>query len=152
MKYHELNIKAKRSSKRVGRGISAGQGKTAGRGTKGQNARTGKKLRPTFQGGELSLVQSTPKLKGFKTIHQKAELVYLDRLSDLSGEVDNFVLFERGYISSPYVKVKVIVRGEISSKVTLKTQSASKTATAAIKKAGGNFIPTPVPKRQKNTN
>ncbi|MEK7620826.1 MAG: uL15 family ribosomal protein, partial [Patescibacteria group bacterium] len=60
-KYHELEVSANRTKKRVGRGISAGQGKTAGRGTKGQGSRTGKKLRVTFMGGQRSLVQAIPK-------------------------------------------------------------------------------------------
>ena len=56
MKFHELEVTSNKNRKRVGRGISAGGGKTAGRGTKGQNARTGKKLRATFQGGQRALV------------------------------------------------------------------------------------------------
>ena len=63
MKYNELQVEANRKKIRVGRGISAGRGKTAGRGTKGQGARTGKKLRATFQGGQNPLVQSTPKTR-----------------------------------------------------------------------------------------
>jgi len=67
MKYNELQVSANKAKKRVGRGIAAGQGKTAGRGTKGQNARTGKKLRSSFQGGERPLVRAVPKARGFKT-------------------------------------------------------------------------------------
>jgi large subunit ribosomal protein L15 len=149
MKYNELNVTANKNRKRVGRGISAGGGKTAGRGTKGQNARTGKKLRATFAGGQKSLVQAIPKLKGFKSIRPKAEVVYLDHLNDMKGDVDNFYLYENSYISSPYVKVKVIMRGELKSAVSLKTQAASKSVIAAIEKAGGSFEQVAVPQQQK---
>ena len=64
MKYNELQVSANKSKIRVGRGIAAGRGKTAGRGTKGQGARTGKKLRATFQGGQNSIVKATPKTTG----------------------------------------------------------------------------------------
>jgi len=151
MKYHEFDVKAKPAKKRVGRGIAAGQGKTAGRGTKGQKARSGKKLRPTFMGGQRALMQAVPKLKGFKSIAKRAEVVYLDNLGTLSGDVDNFVLAEKSFISSPYARVKVISRGEIKSKVNLKVQDASKSAIAAIEKAGGSFEQTPIPMRKKLT-
>lgn len=147
MKYNELQVSANKSSKRVGRGIAAGQGKTAGRGTKGQGARTGHKKRAIFQGGSRALVSAIPKLKGFKSKIQKAQIVYLDHLNDFAGkEVDNFVLFEEGYIKSPYAKTKVITRGEINEAVTLKVQAVSKSSADAIKKAGGlvEIVPTPI--------
>ena len=65
--------------------------------------------------------------------------MYTDRLNELSGKVDNYALAEAQLISSPFVKVKVITRGEVSSKVDLETQFASKTAVEAITKAGGSF-------------
>lgn len=150
MKYNELNVQATPSKKRVGRGIAAGQGKTAGRGTKGQKSRTGhRKLPATFMGGQRAFMQAVPKLKGFKSKAKKAEVVYLDNLGTLSGVVDNFVLYNSSMISSPYERVKVIVRGEIKSKVDLRIQDASKTAIAAIEKAGGSFEQTPTPARAK---
>lgn len=149
MKYNDLQVEKNTRPSRKGRGISAGQGKTAGRGTKGQKARTGHRKMPTsFMGGQNSLVSSVPKLKGFKSIHKKAEVVYTDVLSQLSGDVDNFKLAEAELISSPFVKVKVITRGEIKSKVNLKTQSASKSAIAAIEKAGGKFEKVAVPRQE----
>ena len=148
MKYNELNVTANKSAKRIGRGISAGQGKTAGRGTKGQKARTGhRKIRVGFMGGQRAIMQAVPKLKGFKSLHSKAEVVYTDVLNTLSGEVDNYVLADKGLITSPFAKVKVIVRGEITSKIALKTQFASKSAIETIKKAGGSFTKTPTPLR-----
>ena len=148
MKYNDLIVEANTRPSRKGRGISAGQGKTAGRGTKGQKARTGHRKMPAgFMGGQRAIMQAVPKLKGFKSLHAKAEVVYTDRLNDLSGNVDNFVLADKSLITSPYVKVKVITRGELTSKITLETQFASKTAVEAIKKAGGDFKKVAVPKR-----
>ena len=90
-------------------------------------------------GGQRALMQAIPKLKGFKSIHPKAEVVYTDRLNELSGKVDNYKLAEAQMISSPFAKVKVITRGEITKKIELETQFASKSAVEAIKKAGGSF-------------
>lgn len=144
-KYNELQVSANKDRKRVGRGISAGGGKTAGRGTKGQNSRTGKKLRAMFQGGQNGIVSAVPKGRGFKSLRTPAQVVYLDRLNELKGTVDNFALFEAGLISTPFHTVKVILRGEITAKVTLKTQGASKSVIEAITKAGGSFEKTPTP-------
>ena len=150
MKYNELVVEKNARPSRKGRGISAGQGKTAGRGTKGQKARTGHRKMPAgFMGGQRAIMQAVPKLKGFKSLHAKAEVVYTDRLNDLSGTVDNQKLFEAGLISSPFNKGKVITRGELKSKVELSTQFASKTAIEAIKKAGGKFTKVAVPTRSK---
>lgn len=150
MKYNELEVSKNQSAKRVGRGISAGQGKTAGRGTKGQKSRTGHhKLPAGFMGGQRAIMQAIPKLKGFKSIHDKAQVVYTDNLNELKGKVDNFVLADANLIANPYAKVKVITRGELSAKIELETQFASKSAVEAIKKAGGTFKKVTVPARKK---
>ena len=152
MKYNELQVGPNKDRKRVGRGIAGGGGKTAGRGTKGQNSRTGKKLRPMFQGGQRPLAQAVPKKRGFKSLKIPAQVVYLDRLNAFAGKmVDNAVLFEEGYISTPFHSVKVISRGELSVKVDLKVQAASKSAIEAIQKAGGTFekVATPIRESQK---
>lgn len=155
MKYNELKVEKNTRPNRKGRGISAGQGKTAGRGTKGQKSRTGHHKMPAgFMGGQRALMQAVPKLKGFKSIHPKAEVVYTDRLNELSGKVDNYKLAEAMMISSPFVKVKIITRGEITKKIDLETQFASKTAVEAIKKAGGSFKKVAIlqrPKTEKKT-
>lgn len=149
MKYNELQVSASKNKKRVGRGIAAGQGKTAGRGTKGQGARTGKKLGATFQGGQRTLVRAVPKARGFKSIRTPAQVVYLDHLNAFKGKtVDNNTLFEAGYIASPFQKVKVIARGELTEKVNLHIAGASKSVQEAIVKAGGTFVKTPVPLRK----
>lgn len=146
MKYNELTVVANKDRKRKGRGIAAGQGKTAGRGTKGQGARTGKKLGVMFQGGQRALVQAVPKARGFKSLATPAQVVYLDHLNAFAGKtVDNFSLFKEGYIGTPFHTVKVILRGELTEKVTLKVQGASKSVQAAITKAGGSFEKTPTP-------
>ena len=146
MKYNELKVEKNTRPTRRGRGISAGLGKTAGRGTKGQKSRTGHhKMAAGFMGGQRAIMQAIPKLKGFKSLHDKAEVVYTDRLNELTGNVDNFVLADKNLISTPYVKVKVITRGELTTKIALETQFASKTAIEAIKKAGGSFKKVAVP-------
>lgn len=148
MKYNDLIVEKNTRPMRKGRGISAGQGKTAGRGTKGQKARSGHRKMPAgFMGGQRAIMQAVPKLKGFKSFHPKAEVVYTDRLNELSGKVDNYALSEAELISSPFVKVKVITRGELNAKIDLETQFASKTAVEAIKKAGGSFKKVAILKR-----
>lgn len=145
-KYHELQVEASKTKKRVGRGIAAGQGKTAGRGTKGQGARTGKKLRTMFQGGQRALVQAVPKGRGFKSLRTPAQVVYLDNLNAFKEKlVDNFTLFEAGYINTPFHSVKVITRGELTKDIDLRVAGASKSTQAQILKAGGTFIKTAVP-------
>ena len=145
-KYNELNITADKKTKRVGRGIAAGQGKTAGRGTKGQNSRTGKKQGPNFAGGSRTLVTAIPKARGFKSLRTPAQVVYLDHLNAFKGKVvDNQTLYSAGYISTPYQSVKVILRGELTEKITLQIAGASKSVKLAIEKTGGTFTRTAVP-------
>ena len=145
-KYNELLVEANKNKKRVGRGIAAGGGKTAGRGTKGQGARTGKKLGATFQGGQRTLVRAVPKARGFKSLRTPAQVVYLDTLNNFKGKtVDNAALFEQGYISTPFHAVKVITRGELTAALTVKVAGVSKSSQEAIAKAGGSFEKTAVP-------
>lgn len=152
MKIHELDITKKPAKTRVGRGISAGKGKTAGRGTKGQNARTGKKLKAGFEGGQNPLMQRIPKLKGFKSKRAKAQVVYTENLQLVPGKIiDNFTLTEAGLIANPYHAVKIISRGKVSGVYTVKTQSASASAAEAIAKAGGTFESVAVAQREKTT-
>ena len=152
MKYNELVVTKNASRKRVGRGISAGQGMTAGRGTKGQKARTGHHKMPLgFMGGQRAIMQAVPKLKGFKSIHTKAQVVYTGNLNGLKGKVDNFTLADASLIANPYASVKIITKGELTAKIDLSTQFASKTAIEAIKKAGGSFKKVAVPARSKES-
>ena len=145
-KYNELQVASSKDRKRVGRGISSGHGKTAGRGTKGQNARTGKKLRPTFAGGQLPIVQGIPKLRGFKSKRVPAQVVYADQLNDIKGsKIDAFKLFEAGLVVTPYHSIKVIARGEFTSKATVEVSGMSSSVVAELEKNGGKFVKTAVP-------
>jgi large subunit ribosomal protein L15 len=140
MKFNELQTKRSKSPKRVGRGIAAGQGKTAGRGTKGQMSRTGSSKRPGFEGGQNPLMQRLPKLRGFRSFKPKAEEVYTGQLDQFAGKaVDNFVLAEAGLVSNPFCNVKLVVRGDVTKKVDVKLQAASASAIAMLQKAGGSF-------------
>jgi large subunit ribosomal protein L15 len=140
MKYNELKIKAFKRPKRVGRGIAAGQGKTAGRGTKGQNSRAGGGVRPGFEGGQNPLMQRFPKLRGFTSHRRPTETVYTGKLNNLkASSIDSSILAKAGLISSPYVRVKLVLNGKIDKKFEVKLQSISSGAQAALKKAGGSF-------------
>ena len=140
MKYHELTTEPTQNKRRVGRGIAAGQGKTSGRGTKGQGARTGYSKKPGFEGGQNPLMQRMPKLSGFRSRKPKAEVVYTGQLDTLAAKtIDNDALAAAGLVSSAYVKVKVVLKGDVTKKVSVKLQAASAGASAAIQKAGGTF-------------
>jgi large subunit ribosomal protein L15 len=143
MKYNELTLKKHRQAKRVGRGIAAGQGKTAGRGTKGQGSRVGSTRKPGFEGGQNPLMQRVPKLRGFKSFKVPTENVTTGQIKQISGVVDNVSIFNAGLTSSPYVKVKLIVGGEeLDKKVTIKLQAVSANALKMVEKAGGSFVVT----------
>lgn len=150
MRYNELQVSSKKKAKRAGRGISAGRGKTAGRGTKGQLARTGSSRKPGFEGGQNPLLRRIPKLPGFTSIRPKAINVTTGQINQLSDKtIDNFSLYDNGLIDSPYDRVKLITKGEITKKCSVKLQGASESAIAAIQKAGGSFEKVPQVKRQK---
>lgn len=140
MKINELSVEKNRASRRVGRGIAAGRGKTAGRGTKGQMARTGSSKRPGFEGGQNPLMQRLPKLPGFTSKATRAEVIYTGQLDAFAGKTADAEVFAKaGLITSPYVKVKVILNGEVTKKVTVKAQAISANALEAVQKAGGSF-------------
>jgi large subunit ribosomal protein L15 len=132
-------VGAKHAKRRVGRGIGSGIGKTAGRGHKGQKARSGGFHKVGFEGGQMPLQRRLPK-RGFKSMHAtfKAEV----RLSDLNklavGEIDLLVLKQAGVIGVLARDVRVILSGEITKVVTLKGLKVSAGAKAAIEAAGGS--------------
>ncbi|MBX4190985.1 50S ribosomal protein L15 [Candidatus Saccharibacteria bacterium] len=141
MKYNELTLNRQKKKSQVGRGISAGRGKTAGRGTKGQGSRKSS-IKTGFEGGQIPLVMRIPKLRGFKSHRYLPENVYTGQLDQIKkATIDNQAMYDGGFISSPYVKVKLILRGELTSKKEVKLQSASQKAIEAIEKAGGSFSP-----------
>jgi large subunit ribosomal protein L15 len=140
MKYHDLHAPRSKSAKRVGRGIAAGQGKTAGRGTKGQMSRTGSSKRPGFEGGQNPLMQRLPKLPGFRSHKTPAEVVYTGQLDAVKAKtVDATALADAGLVSSAFVKVKLLVKGDVTKKHDVKLQAASEAAIEVIQKAGGTF-------------
>lgn len=140
MKYNELNVAPRKSGKRFGRGIAAGRGKTAGRGTKGQNSRTGSSKKPGFEGGQNPLMQRLPKLRGFNSHKAKPEVVYTGQLDQFGGKtVDSTALAEKGLITNAFVTVKLLNKGEVTKKVSVKLPLASASAIAQIEKAGGSF-------------
>jgi large subunit ribosomal protein L15 len=130
---------AKHSKKRVGRGIGCGLGKTAGRGHKGQKARSGGFHKVGFEGGQMPLQRRLPK-RGFVSLTQNdtAE-VRLGDLARVEGDViDLAALKKAGVVPHLATRAKVIVSGEISRKVALKGIGISKGARAAIEAAGGS--------------
>lgn len=147
MKFNELNVTKQKSASRKGRGIAAGQGKTAGRGTKGQNARKSGGVRPGFEGGQTPVMQRLPKLRGFRSHISPAYEVHTSHLNDLGATVDNKTVFDAGLVPSAFAKVKVIANGELTKKVAVKLQAATKGAQAQIKKAGGSFEAVAQPQR-----
>lgn len=143
MKYHELKTSNSRSSRRVGRGIAAGRGKTAGRGTKGQKSRTGSSSRPGVVGSRGSLMRKLPKLPGFRSHRAPVETIYTGQLEQFANKtVTAETLAEAGLISSAYVHVKLLVKGDVTKKVTVKLPFASASAIEAVQKAGGSYEPT----------
>lgn len=138
---HELkpNEGARKSRKRIGRGAGSGFGKTAGKGHKGQNARSGGGVRPTFEGGQLPLFQRIPK-RGFKNVNRK--VYFAVNLSDLNvfdndTVVDVELLKEKGLVKKVYDGVKILANGTLEKKLTVKATKFSQTAKDAIEKLGG---------------
>lgn len=141
MKIHQLELEPGQNRKRVGRGIGSGYGKTAGRGTKGQNARTGGGVRPGFEGGQNPLAKRLPKKRGFAslnpTIYQVVNLSQLGRFPD-GTTLDNKALAQAGLIKHAARPVKLLGFGALSKQLTLKVQAASQSAAASVTKAGGS--------------
>lgn len=152
MKYNELKTVKPRAAKRVGRGIAAGQGKTAGRGTKGQKSRTGSSAKPGFAGGQNPLMQKLPKLPGFKSKRTPAENVTTSQIDALGKKViDTLELANAGLVSGPFVNVKLLLKGDLSSAITVKLAGASKTAISALEAKGGSFEKTALAQRPAST-
>lgn len=152
MKYNELQISRQKTARRVGRGISAGGGKTAGRGTKGQGSRKSGGVRAGFEGGQMPLYMRLPHLRGFKSRRSKAEVVYTGQLEAIKkSAIDNHTLYEAKLVSSPFTKVKLISKGELTGKKDVRLQAASRSAIEVVQKAGGNFTAVPRIARSKKS-
>ena len=142
MKLHELKPAegSRKTRNRVGRGIGSGNGKTAGKGHKGQNARSGGGVRPGFEGGQTPLFRRLPK-RGFKNINRKdfaiVNLETLNRFEE-GTEVTPEVLLETGVLSNTKAGVKILGNGQLEKKLTVKANKFSATAKEAIESAGGS--------------
>jgi large subunit ribosomal protein L15 len=148
MKAHELNTTKYKLRRRVGRGISAGQGKTAGRGTKGQNSRTGSSAKPGFAGGQNPLMQAVPKLRGFKPFWDKPTTITTDQIAELKGTVNNDSLYKARLTKSPYLVVRLVAgKNDLKTALKVELQFASTGAIAIVEKAKGSFTQTPKPLR-----
>ncbi|XOT27600.1 50S ribosomal protein L15 [Bacillus subtilis subsp. subtilis] len=141
MKLHELKPSegSRKTRNRVGRGIGSGNGKTAGKGHKGQNARSGGGVRPGFEGGQMPLFQRIPK-RGFTNINRKEyAVVNLDKLNGFAEgtEVTPELLLETGVISKLNAGVKILGNGKLEKKLTVKANKFSASAKEAVEAAGG---------------
>ena len=130
-----------RPKKRVGRGPGSGNGKTAGRGHKGQKARSGGRIHPWFEGGQMPLQRRLPK-RGFKNPGRvEFQVVSVGRLSALPAGtvVTKELLVEKHLIKNARLKTKLLADGELGVALTVRLDAASKTAVAKIEQAGGKF-------------
>ncbi|ASS89830.1 MAG: 50S ribosomal protein L15 [Bacillaceae bacterium] len=142
MKLHELKPAegSRKERNRVGRGIGSGNGKTAGRGQKGQNARSGGGVRPGFEGGQTPLFRRLPK-RGFTNINRKEyQVVNLDKLNRFEDgtEITPELLLETGVVSKLKAGIKVLGDGKLEKKLTVKAHKFSASAKEAIEAAGGS--------------
>ncbi|WP_077210492.1 50S ribosomal protein L15 [Bacillus dakarensis] len=141
MKLHELKPAegSRKERKRLGRGIGSGQGKTAGKGHKGQNARSGGGVRPGFEGGQTPLYRRLPK-RGFTNINRKefaiVNLDVLNRFED-GTEVTPELLIETGVVSNEKAGIKILAKGKVEKKLSVKAHKFSSAAKEAIEAAGG---------------
>jgi large subunit ribosomal protein L15 len=143
MQLHELRSPkgARKKRSRVGRGISAGQGKTAGRGTKGQASRSGGTKGPYFEGGQLPLVRRLPFKRGFTNVfkvhYAPVNLCRLDGFA-ANEEVSPETLAELGIIKSASLPVAILGQGDIDRPLVVKAHRFSASARAKIEEAGGS--------------
>ena len=141
MKLHELKPAegSRKERNRLGRGIGSGNGKTSGKGHKGQKARSGGGVRPGFEGGQMPLFQRLPK-RGFTNINRKEyAIVNLDTLNrfDEGTEVTPELLIETGVVSNAKSGIKILGNGTLEKKLTIKAHKFSASAKEAIENAGG---------------
>ena len=141
MKLHELkaNDGACKAPKRKGRGTATGQGKTAGRGTKGQNSRSGGGVRIGFEGGQMPLYRRIPKrgfTNRFATVYTEINVETLNKFND-GDVITREILEERGVIKQVKDGIKILGNGEITKKLTVKADKFSESAKEKIEAAGG---------------
>lgn len=141
---------ARKERTRKGRGIAAGKGKTAGRGTKGQRARAGRGIKPYFEGGQLPLVRRLPHLRGFTNIfREEFDVVNLDSLDskfEANAVVTPDSLADQGMVKKAS-HVKVLARGELSKPLEISAHAFSAKAKEKIASAGGRVTEIPIETR-----
>ena len=142
MKLHDLAPApgSVKEAKRKGRGAGTGNGKTAGKGHKGQNARSGGGVRPGFEGGQMPLQRRMPK-RGFSNypFNKEYQIVNVDFLNDFENDtvVTAEELFNKGFISDPKKAVKILGFGELEVRLTVKADKFTESAKQKIEAAGG---------------
>ena len=144
MKQHEMKAPkgARHAVRRLGRGISMGQGKTGGRGTKGQKARTGGSIPGWFEGGQTPIHMRIPKMRGFKNRFRSPFVaVNVDRLSDyaVDGKVTPETLAAKGLVRTD-AKIKILANGDVTDKFEVHAHAVSATAREKIESAGGSIV------------
>lgn len=139
-------IQKNRKRKRIGRGIGSGSGKTAGRGHKGAGSRAGFSMRPTFQGGQMSLVMRTPK-RGFNNRWGKSVAVVnvgdLEKAFAAGDEITPETLVARNIAKGRFDQLKVLGNGEVSKKLKVSAHQFSQSAREKIERAGGQVMVLP---------
>ncbi len=132
---------SRRERKRLGCGVGSGQGKTGGRGHKGQKSRTGGKVARGFEGGQMPLIRRVPK-RGFtplsRNVYQLVNIAQLERF-DVGSHVDAAALFDAGIIRNAVSPVKLLANGDLSKKLDIAVTAASAQATKKVEAAGGSL-------------
>ena len=142
MKIHELSPApgSTKPVKRIGRGPASGQGKTAGKGHKGQKARAGRGMNPGFEGGQMPLQRRIPK-RGFNNIFAKEIAIVnvsaLEATFEDGAVIDTAALLEKGLVKKELDGIKVLAHGELTKKFTVKANAFYKEAKAKIEAVGG---------------
>ena len=141
MELHDLRCPpgSKKAPRRIGRGHGSGYGKTAGKGNKGQKARSGGSIRPGFEGGQMPLQRRIPK-RGFNNIFAKKVVSINVKDLEKFGEgsvIDANELISMGLVKKNFDKIKVLGNGNLTKNLTVKAQMFSKSAIEKIKSAGG---------------
>ncbi len=148
MNLNEIGVKLHKTSKRVGRGIGSGKGKTAGRGVKGQKSRSGVSIKG-YEGGQMPLYRRLPK-RGFNAIKRYQAVIaimnlekiqsYIDEKTINSGDVINMaLLIKLKLINKNSQKLKILGTGDIKDKVNIEADLISKAAVVKLEKAGGTI-------------
>ena len=132
---------SRKERKRLGTGIGSGQGKTGGRGHKGQKSRSGGKVMRGFEGGQMPLIRRVPK-RGFTPLSRKTfQLINVGQLEkfDAGSKIDAAALYEAGLVRNAVDPVKLLAKGELSKKLTITVAAASASAKAKLEAAGATL-------------